>query len=101
MTDDRRRRTGRPVSRQSTATADRGFPFVATIELLEDTLSGLRRAQAPGYTLMVLAGPFRQLSVLKALLPEMAVYRCASPNPHYFAYGCRVLQRLAEPFLAA
>ncbi len=76
MTDDRRRRTGRPVLPQSTATADRGFPFVATIELLEDTLSGLRRAQAPGYTLMVLAGPFRQLPVLKTLLPELAVYRC-------------------------
>jgi hypothetical protein len=66
----------RLVSALSPATADRGSGFVATIELLDGTLSGIRRGQAPGYTLLVLAGPFSQLHVLKSLLPEVAVYRC-------------------------
>ncbi|MET4091025.1 hypothetical protein ABID60_006768 [Bradyrhizobium sp. S3.5.5] len=58
------------------ATAERSFRFVATTELLDGTLNGMRRSQAPGYMLSALAGPLSQLPRLKSLLPPAAAYMC-------------------------
>ncbi|MHC2623898.1 hypothetical protein ACVIW2_005930 [Bradyrhizobium huanghuaihaiense] len=49
---------------------------MAITELLDDTLNGMRRSQAPGYMLSALAGPLSQLPKLKSLLPPAAEYMC-------------------------
>lgn len=45
---------------------DRGFPFVATTELSDWSLQGLRRSQSMGCILAVVAGPYLELDQLKA-----------------------------------
>lgn len=76
MTDGKRRKTAGSSWVPAQATINRAFRFVAGIELLDGTLSGLRRVQAPGYMLSALAGPLSQLQRLKSLLPRSAEYMC-------------------------
>lgn len=76
MAESRRKKKERSVSPPPAATIERSFRFVATTELLDRTLNGMRRSQAPGYMLSVLAGPFSQLQKLKSLLPPAAEYLC-------------------------
>jgi hypothetical protein len=56
--------------------ADREFPFVASIELLDTSLHGLRRSQSMGCILAVVAAPYLQLDRLKALLASAPSYLC-------------------------
>jgi hypothetical protein len=74
--DANNKRTDRSPSKQRFPARDCAALFEVAVALLDGTLNGLRRSEATGYMLSVLAAPFSELPRLKSILPDAAAYIC-------------------------
>lgn len=74
--DASNKETGRSRSKQRFPVRDCAALFEVAVALLDGTPTGVRRLEAAGYMLSVLAAPISELPRLKSLLPEAAAYIC-------------------------